>query len=296
MFVIAYKGACGKCSKVAQVIEDESGHLLSVRTIDSLREEFLLDVPSEKPSLIEFEDGLIKKVYTGSSMSMKILRLVGPQKSVKIFSALASEVGKPSVSRRLTLTGLVAATGLALTGMTWSPAVADDTAVSADESVKLYNAVTKHKKFKVASVKAQADGYLPEKSEYVILRQKDGFLFFYFMEHAQRPTTDAAVISCFIKNETYDFSLEYLSGTTHGVSTASNLNQALTITRPSQYEKLPMGPAEYFGCVSFCVGANCGLQAARCRFLIHMAAVLACMTAVCGSKVRTCHNVCRHTW
>lgn len=296
MFYVTYKGICSPCSNISQSIEHESGGAIKAITIDSFKNRFSTEISSSKPSLVEVIDNSVISVYTGPAMSIKLLKLVGPQRAMRIFSDLASAMRSPAVSRRNTIAGVAAAAGIALTGASWSPAVADSSHVPAREQATLHTTITNHPYFLAASHQATKDGYSQQKSEYVVIRHDRGYLFFYFMEHSQQPKTDAAVISCFIKDNAYDFSLEYLSGNVTGVTTASNAGSALKITRPANYETLPMGATEYFGCVAFCVGANCGVQAARCRMLIHMAAVLACMTAICGSKVKTCHNVCRHTW
>ena len=74
--------------------------------------------------------------------------------------------------------------------------------------------------------------------------------------------------------------------------------QAITVrsSLEPQGDVSPMGKREYISCIVACVGANCAGPALRCRGLFFMAAVLACMVAVCGSKARTCHNVCRRLW
>lgn len=298
MFYLAYGGSCASCSNIAHVIEDEADMAISVRSIESINSEFGTNLDYSKPALINIYDNDIKDIYTGPKMSLKILQLVGPQKSAKIFSAIASEKSGKGVNRRSTLTGFAVAAGLALTGASLTGAsakpVEDEVAVS--EKVKIYNDVIIHKAFQAALEKAKGDGYAPNRYEYVVVRQDNGFLFFYFMEHSSRPETDAAVVSCSITGGSFDFSLEYVSGAVGQATRASSVGNVLTFSQPSNYSALPMGPVEYFGCVSLCVGANCGVQASRCRFLIHMAAVLACMTAICGSKVRTCHNICRRTW
>lgn len=296
MFYLTYKGACSPCSGVSWSVELESDGAIEAITIESFKNKFKTEVSLSKPSLVEVQGTSVIGVCTGPAMSLKILKLVGPQKAMRIFSTLASEMNTPSLSRRSTLAGFATAAGLALTGASWSPAVADDSHITASEKVEIYASVTRHPHFLSASRQATKDNYSQQKSEYVVIRHNKGYLFFYFMEHNQQPKTDAAVISCFIEHNTYDFSLEYLSGSVNEVISANSVGSALKITRPSGYEALPMGPAEYFSCIAFCVGANCGVQATRCRVLIHMAAVLACMTAICGSKVKTCHNICRQTW
>lgn len=74
--------------------------------------------------------------------------------------------------------------------------------------------------------------------------------------------------------------------------------QAITVRslEPQAGDVSVMGKKEYISCIVFCVGANCAGPASRCRGLIFMAAVLACMVAVCGSKVRVCHRVCKRHW
>lgn len=56
------------------------------------------------------------------------------------------------------------------------------------------------------------------------------------------------------------------------------------------------GKGEYISCLACCVGGSCGANALRCRAALLMAAVLACMVAVCGSKVRGCHGSCQRLW
>lgn len=294
MFYIAYKGRCSSCSDFAQLIEGESDGKISAQTIDSINDKFRGRVEESKPSLVEVEKGLVKNIYTGPAMSVQLLKLVGPKSSMKIFSLIAKNVSGNGVSRRFTLAGVAAAAGIALTGGSWSPAVAGEVSVS--ERLRVYSNVAKNRNFKIAIEKASIDGYSSQQSEYVVIKQDDGLLFFYFMEHMKDPRNRAAVISCLISEGKYDFSIEYVSGDLGKISEARSMGNLLNFSRPSGYSALPMGPGEYFGCIAFCVGANCGAQAMRCRVLVHMAAVLACMTAICGSKVRVCHNVCRNTW
>ncbi|SDI61470.1 hypothetical protein SAMN05421505_1962, partial [Sinosporangium album] len=58
----------------------------------------------------------------------------------------------------------------------------------------------------------------------------------------------------------------------------------------------PRGAGEYFSCMLACIGMQCAGPATRCRGLIFLWAVLACMVAVCGSKARSCHAGCKRLW
>ncbi len=88
-----------------------------------------------------------------------------------------------------------------------------------------------------------------------------------------------------------------MSGDPDAAAESSQLADALTIDALAIGGGMgTMGKADYFKCVAFCVGANCASKAQKCAKLRFMYLVLACMVGVCGSKVRTCHKVCKKKW
>lgn len=117
----------------------------------------------------------------------------------------------------------------------------------------------------------------------------------FFMDPENPEGRAAALIHDFDGDSERSSSVEFMAGHPQEIHAQSGV----LITAAGNGEGVSAtsyGAGDYINCLAYCVGANCSAQAYRCRHLRLMYAVLACMTAACGPKVRTCHSICKNRW
>lgn len=304
---LLFDGGCQICSEAVSDIEMIAKGWLTVKSLNDPEIRALLDthVPDWKfrPMLVEVDDHRVR-VKTGFSMSSALLFGLGPVRSQRVLSrAVRAVQEKNAPARRSVLSG-IGATAVLLGIGTFVGVNAGAAEASQSLTGTALKNVLKQANAKPAMQKARAavrkKGYDLEKTEAVATQAEDGgYVVFLFVAHAKRPETDAAVISMEFGGKDEGTSIEYVSGSPEALF-ANETVRADTLKVQSGASELgivqPFGAKEYISCLTFCVGANCASKAIKCRGLIFMYAVLACMVAVCGSKVNTCHKVCKSKW
>lgn len=308
---LLYDGGCLMCTGIADQVQKISDGWLTVRSLDDPEMAALVAEhdPNKRsrPRLVMEQDGGVQ-VLAGPSMSLAIVRGIGLRRAIRVSGAMheAIQSGDPSGRRSFLRTvgvGTAVATGFAMGG---SPASAANGAPRDASGVLSQSALTRlriearrNKEYLAAVRTATLRGYDPALSESVGIDMGTGdVLMFTFIGHGSRPEREAAVITFERVGRTESVALETVAGDPEEVAASRQLNQVLRINSlaiagvgPATY-----GKKEYFSCVAFCVGANCASKAIKCRSLIFMYAVLACMVIACGSKVKTCHKVCKKEW
>ncbi len=61
---------------------------------------------------------------------------------------------------------------------------------------------------------------------------------------------------------------------------------------PGRPPELAQRRQGYLSCMTFCLSARCGSDAAKCNHIPNLPAKFACMAAVCAAHVRACNGVC----
>lgn len=303
---LLFDTTCDTCSRTAETVESISGGWLRARSLRDPEIVELLDrnIPgwSYRPMLMEVNGAAIR-VKAGLGMSLALLRGLGPSRSRQVLTAVAEKLAPdPGIGRRSVLVG-AGALGLVALGMTVrsSPAIAGAGGAVVLSGSALADATARaHAAPEIAEARdlLTAEQYDTEQEQVVAISDEAGStLLMLFYPHRTRSVSDAAIISCELDDPNSKPIVERISADRNEMFAGDRLQpEALTVTALGDGKIRPQGAGQYFTCIAGCVGVNCAVKASRCRYLGHLAAVLACMAAVCGPKVRTCHRVCKSKW
>ncbi|GAB2699779.1 hypothetical protein [Thalassiella azotivora] len=305
---LLHDAACPVCANIASRVESVSDGWLTVRSIDDPEMASIVAAHApdlgRKPCLIlDREHGT--KVLTGAPMSIAMTRALGLRRALKVSGIIhdALREGDPTGRRSFLRTvgiGAAVVSGFALGGPATASGSNERHAVlDPSAAARLRDEAKANTEYRAAMRAAKAHGYDFTISDSVAIDLGDGDrLLFTFIGHEDRPETDAAVISYERVAGVVTVMLESVSGDPEAAAASSRLNEVLTVSPLAigGSDVVPLGKMDYFGCVTFCVGANCSSKARHCAKLRFMALVLACMVGVCGSKVNSCHKVCKSKW
>lgn len=229
-------------------------------------------------------------------LSLGLLRLLGARSSWRILNLVAelqAEKAKGSTGRRRFL-GLVGASALTL-GLSGIPsaATAATPQPSPEKTAEIERELTGRPEVMEARRQIKAGGFTLDTGQTVVTTDSHAdYLAMTFFPHTQNPENQAACLIHDYDGETRSTSIEFLRRRDDSIET----DFACIIPNSPLDRISPRGAKEYGDCIAMCVGANCAAKANKCLALRNMAAVLACMTAVCGSKVKVCHRICKKEW
>lgn len=287
---------------MASQIEAASTGQLRARPLGDMHMRELLDAHApgwkHEPMLVVDPDGT-PSVRTGLALSFALLRLLGWRRSRQILSILATtnaQVVSGSPARRRIL-GMAGAGALAvgLGGLMPAPAHAAPE-FTEDEVREIERILLRRPDIREARKRIAAGGYSLEQSQTVIIRgDHAGYLAMTFFAHqTEAENRAAALVHDFDGAGTRSTSVEFIEGSAESMRTESGFRVATASSGSPQI--VTYGVDDYINCIAFCVGANCASQADKCRHLRVLYLVLACMVGICGSKVRTCHRICKSKW
>lgn len=306
---LLYDAGCAVCTGVAELVEQASDGWLTVR---SLGDPQMAAVVAEhdpreydRPRLVmEGRDGV--RVLSGVAMSAAMIKGLGIRRAIKVSKIVRDALqaddatGRRAFIRTVGL-GAAVASGFAIGG---APAMASagergEGALSGAGLSSLRRQAAANVRYQAALRSAKAQGFSSKLSKSVGIDMGDeGQVLFTFMGHAQKTEREAIVISYERASGRERVALETVSGDPQEAASSSQLSKVLTVnsTAIGGSGMSTLGKTDYFRCVAFCVGANCSSKANKCLKLKFMYLVLACMVGVCGSKVKTCHKICKNKW
>lgn len=300
---LLFDSGCVVCSNIADAVNAEAGGWLTARSLLDPEIVKTLDTHApgwaHRPMLLEVQGDKIR-VSSGLEMSWRMFRGLGPRKTRRVMTLVANALS-PTVGtgRRSFLAAASGTVGVLAIGMGASPGWAAGTpraeVLDGGRLAAAAARATRAPDVGRAQVAITEQGYDLEQEKVVAIRgEGNDLVVMFFYAHGERAETDAAIISHDGRGATF---VEYVSAQPSELFAGEEFHpEALQVTQASTGGFQTMGAGAYFSCIAACVGANCGALALRCRGLIFMYAVLACMAGICGSKVHTCHKVCKSAW
>lgn len=312
---LLFDSDCARCSSTARAAEEESAGALSVRSLRDPEIRALLDRHrpgwSWRPMLV-VEDGSAVKVLAGAAMLRKLVSVLGTRRSWVVMSSVVRESGgapAAGMSRRTALRG-AGGTVLAVAGIAMGakfaaaqpPSGEDDPTISGAELDELVRRTTQSADGRSAINEIAAAGYDTGNPHGAAFADEAGgtVTMVFYPSTTNEETEAAALIQEASTSGAVRTKIEYVRGDLAAEERAGDeLLSSLQVESGSQFGAPGLaarGKGEYISCLAFCVGGSCGANALRCRAALFMAAVLACMVAVCGSKVRGCHGSCQRLW
>lgn len=300
---LLFDSGCAVCSDIAEAVNAEADGWLTARSLLDPEIVKTLDAHApgwtHRPMLLEVEEGKVR-VSSGLEMSWRMFRGLGVRRTHRVMG-LAANALTPSAGpgRRSFLAAASGTVGILAIGMGASPVWGAGTPrAEVLDGARLAAAARRASRAPDvgrARVAITDQGYDLSQEKVVAIRgDSDDLVVMFFYAHRERPETDAAIISHDGDGSTF---VEYVSAQSSELFAGDEFHpEALQVTQASSGGFQTMGAGAYFSCIAACVGANCGALALRCRGLIFMYAVLACMAGICGSKVHTCHKVCKSAW
>ncbi|WP_283136576.1 hypothetical protein [Rhizohabitans arisaemae] len=307
---LLFDGGCRLCTSVARGVEEDAGHWLQARSLHDPEMAALLGEhrPSSRtrPALVT-DDGSRVRVWTGLAMSIRLAAGVGPRRAARIVRRIARMPAAEGegTSRRSALRA-TGAGALALLGLTFGSGTAAAVTGDGDGGPILMGealsaaveAAQGSPEVRSALTRVAGLGYGAEPAEAVAFTTGTGStIVVLFFPLVSDPLNQAAVISHEFGPEITNKTLvEFVAANPDAWKSGVLKPGDITVAKARPGELAPAGAGEYISCLVFCVGVSCAGPASRCRGLIFMWAVLACMVAVCGSKVRVCHGSCKGAW
>jgi hypothetical protein len=302
---------CSICENVAQDIEMAAGGWLLARGLQDAEMSALLKqyrpglLVEIQPALLEV-DGDRVKVRTGVALSWSLLLGLGPQRARRVLSLALGAARLKDAQAGVTRRSLLASAGAVATvmGLGAFPSAASAAVINAPMTAgatfnRLVSRASAHPSVRSAQQRLYGEGYSAEHTTAVVVPQGDEvYLVMFFIGHAKKLRNHAGVIAHELGKKNNSTVVEYVVAEPDQLFAAERFNPGAlkTSSTASAVEAAQASPASYISCLAFCVGANCQANAYKCRHLKQIYLVLACMIAVCGSKVRTCHRVCKSQW
>jgi len=313
---LLYDIGCSVCTEIAGQAEAEARGWLQVRPLQDheMKELLAKHAPDlgRRPALIT-QDGDRVTVDTGWAMVAKLALGLGPLRSWRLLRRLADAQPDPtergSSARRNLLRALSGGALVTLTTMvraqkSGDEAESEEVSPSNELQEAAVNAVRAEVNVKIAEQHLLELGFLPSTEDAVVLKSKHGdqLTMVFYPDVNQQPDRAGVMVHERSRDGTTRVFVEALHADPQNIFDARGqyIEGALkTLTSVSIAENGVLAPASsrgYFSCMFSCIGATCARSATRCTRLRILAVVLACMVAVCGSKARTCHRVCRRYW
>ncbi|MBY4401889.1 hypothetical protein HQO26_11250 [Rhodococcus fascians] len=309
---LLFDSACGVCSATAAAAERESQGQLQVRSLREPGVRTLLDEHAKgwswKPMLLVGSQDA-PSVLTGAAMTRRLLSVLGVRSTWAVMRSMTSAASAPvsGMSRRAALRaagGTVLAVGAIAVG---APAVgaqpAAEEPIDGADLDRLVERTTGSEAGAHAVAAILAAGYTTDGASPVAYNTDSGeTVVMVFYPSSTNPATEAAALiqstraSGEARTRVEFVNADLAAEERDRAQPLSSLQAQLgPVFNPPGVETLEDAGA-YISCVAFCVGGSCGGLAARCRLIPFLAAALACMVGVCGSKARVCHNSCRGLW
>lgn len=302
--ILLFDSGCNMCTGMASRIETASEGRLRARPLDDPEMRALLDEHApgwkRRPTLIMRNAGSVR-VHTGTGLSLALLGHLGWARSRRVLGVVAdmnTETASGSLTRRRII-GLAGAGALAV-GFTAVPAAASEKSETLTKAQRdrILQKVQQREDVRAARDQIVAAGFSLDHSESVIVTGgRPGYLAMHFYGDSSNLEGRAAVLTHeFDGISTHSTAVEFITGSVDDLITESAYVLPHGKNAGPGDVARPDGAQEYISCLAACVGANCSAQAYKCRHLRIMYLVLACMVGICGSKVRTCHRVCKSKW
>ncbi|GII93333.1 hypothetical protein [Sinosporangium siamense] len=309
---LLFDDGCHVCASTAKGVEEDSGYWLVARSLRDPHMKTLLDTHKpgwkHRPTLVE-DDGTHIRVSTGLAMSARLTAGVGLRRTARIARRVARrfarETSAPAAEGRRDALRAAGVGALALLGLTFgvTPAGArapgDPDLLQGAALKRALDAAQRDAQVKTAVGELSAAGFDGAVKQALAFTGDTGstvvVLFFAPLNKAEAKNR-AAVLSHQYGGtlEQAKTLVEYVSADLDTIKKKDSFSsEDFHVTRGAA---APAGAGEYFGCMLTCVGGQCTIPAMRCRALIFLWAVLACMVAVCGSKARSCHGICKTLW
>ncbi|MEV4014281.1 hypothetical protein AB0J35_27645 [Nonomuraea angiospora] len=308
--VLLYDGKCGRCSDLAtKVVAISAQKLDAVNLSDPQAAVWASaagrDLP-HRPALVVLSDRSTR-LHTGIRMVTALVRLLGVRRGAAVLRALGEEgaPGEAQISdgrRAFFRAGLL---GLGVVaGATILPGVAraePEPELTPKERAQLQGQAAAYDRLDVVEAQLRDNGFQTAPSDEVVLGTVNDAVVLSFYGRADGDPAKAAVLTRVLEGgRVVDASLELVSGEPNSLRADDGLDaqalefSSLSLARPGEMETY--GKKAYFNCMFWCVGANCRGAADQCRKIPILNLMLACIVAVCGTKAKNCHKVCKSKW
>lgn len=304
---LLFDAGCSLCTNVAEDVRQETDGWLEPRGLDDPEMVSLLDraVPAWKrePTLLVVSGDSVT-AYTGRMLTWKLVNGVGLTRASRVARRLSRTLRSEtptSPSRRQALraagAGLTALAGMAvLPQAAFAAPPAKGQVLSGGQLRKALTTANSSASVVAAKQRIAGLGYETNTEQNFVFDTGEGStVVMQYFGNLSTPETEAAVI-------THEFgsiektAVEFVTAdrAVMAAETTVNIAEAMKVTNSVPGEDIVLaGVAAYVDCIVFCTGANCASAASKCKLLRYLPAILACMTGVCGTKVPTCHKICK---
>jgi hypothetical protein len=304
-YVLLFKGECGRCSKLAaQVVTASEGALEAVALSTPLATRWAseagLGLPG-RPALVILSGGRTE-LLTGLRMTSRLVRLLGPRRSVAVLRAIGEDHAGSGAGRRAFLrSGLIGLGVVAGTAVLPGIAQAQPKPVgfSVEETTAALRKAADYNRMDIVHKRLLEHGFRPAPYQEIVTGAREEPVVVSFYQRKDNDPTQAAVLTRRANDRTAG-SLELFSANPAALVNGEQVDLTqvqhtpVSLARPGEVQ--PLSPSAYFYCMLACVGPDCAGAMWGCRMIPMLPAMLACIATFCYGPAYNCHGQCDQHW